>query len=97
MLRHAAKRARYEKLVPLRPEEDGRSRISWRRTRPMVTDPESSVELLERARAGDSDALDRLLGRYLPRLRRWASGRLPRRARDLSDTDDLVQERYSGR
>ncbi len=58
----------------------------------MGTDPESSVELLERARAGDSDALDRLLERYLPRLRRWASGRLPRRARDLSDTDDLVQD-----
>ena len=58
----------------------------------MGTDPESSIELLERARAGDSDALDRLLGRYLPRLRRWASGRLPRGARDLSDTDDLVQD-----
>src|SRR4029450_12597494 len=59
---------------------------------PMGTDPESSVELLERARAGDSDALDRLLERYLPRLRRWASGRLPRGARDLSDTEDLVQD-----
>ena len=58
----------------------------------MGTDSESSVELLERARAGDSDALDRLLGRYLPRLRRWASGRLPPWARDLSDTEDLVQD-----
>ena len=29
--------------------------------------------------------------RYLPRLRRWARGRLPLRARDLVDTDDLVQ------
>ncbi len=58
----------------------------------MDTDPESSVELLERAKAGDSEALDRLLGRYLPRLRRWASGRLPHWARDLSDTEDLVQD-----
>ena len=58
----------------------------------MGTDPESSVELLERAKAGDSEALDRLLGRYLPRLRRWASGRLPYWARDLSDTEDLVQD-----
>ena len=58
----------------------------------MGTDPESSVELLERARAGDSEALDRLLGRYLPRLRRWASGRLPHWARDLADTEDLVQD-----
>jgi RNA polymerase sigma-70 factor (ECF subfamily) len=57
-----------------------------------VIDPESSFELLEQAKAGDADALDRLLSRYLPPLRRWASGRLPRWARDLSDTQDLVQD-----
>ena len=55
-------------------------------------DLESSLELLERAKDGDSVALDRLLTRYLPPLRRWASGRLPRWARDLSDTEDLVQD-----
>jgi RNA polymerase sigma-70 factor, ECF subfamily len=55
-------------------------------------DPESSLELLERARDGDAAALDRLLTRYLRPLQRWASGRLPRWARDLSDTGDLVQE-----
>jgi RNA polymerase sigma-70 factor (ECF subfamily) len=33
-----------------------------------------------------------LLDRYLPRLSRWASGRLPQWARDVSDTDDLVQD-----
>jgi RNA polymerase sigma factor (sigma-70 family) len=32
------------------------------------------------------------MDRYLPRLSRWASGRLPKWARDLSDTDDLVQD-----
>ena len=53
---------------------------------------ESSVDLLERARAGDQAALEGLLARYLPRLQRWASGRLPRWARDLADTQDLVQE-----
>ena len=53
---------------------------------------ESSVHLLARARAGDRTALDRLMARYLPRLRRWASGRLPRWARDVADTQDLVQE-----
>jgi RNA polymerase sigma-70 factor (ECF subfamily) len=53
---------------------------------------ESSLQLLERAQAGDQQAIEVLIGRYLPRLRRWASGRLPRWARDLSDTDDLVQE-----
>jgi RNA polymerase sigma-70 factor (ECF subfamily) len=55
-------------------------------------DGETSLELLERARAGDGAALDRLCGRYLPRLRRWARGRLPRFARERLDTDDLVQE-----
>jgi RNA polymerase sigma factor (sigma-70 family) len=55
-------------------------------------DPESSLELLERARDGDAAALDRLLTRYVRPLQRWASGRLPRWARDLSDTGDLVQE-----
>ena len=52
----------------------------------------SSLTLLERARAGDRAALDSLIARYLPRLQRWASGRLPRWARDMADTQDLVQE-----
>ncbi len=52
---------------------------------------ESTVVLLDRLRAGDESAREHLLARYLPILRRWAHGRLPARARDLSDTDDLVQ------
>jgi RNA polymerase sigma-70 factor (ECF subfamily) len=52
----------------------------------------TSLDLLERARAGDRSALDALMARHLPRLRRWASGRLPRWTRDISDTQDLVQE-----
>lgn len=44
------------------------------------------------AKSGDAEALSRLLDRFLPRLTRWASGRLPRWVRDLSDTDDLVQD-----
>jgi RNA polymerase sigma-70 factor (ECF subfamily) len=52
----------------------------------------SSQTLLELARAGDRAALDRLIARYLPRLQRWATGRLPRWARDLAETQDLVQE-----
>jgi RNA polymerase sigma-70 factor (ECF subfamily) len=53
---------------------------------------ETTFHLLERVRAGDDGALDMLLARYLPRLQRWARGRLPRWARDVTDTDDLVQE-----
>ena len=53
---------------------------------------ESTLSLLTRARAGDREAMDDLFARYLPLLRRWAAGRLPRWARDLADTPDLVQE-----
>jgi RNA polymerase sigma-70 factor (ECF subfamily) len=52
----------------------------------------TSLSLLARARAGDDAALNQLLARYLPRLERWASGRLPAWARDLCDTHDVVQE-----
>ena len=56
------------------------------------TSATASLVLLERVRAGDTSALNRLMDRYLPRLSRWASGRLPGWARDVSDTDDLVQD-----
>jgi RNA polymerase sigma-70 factor (ECF subfamily) len=63
-------------------------------------DPEdaaaSSATLLVRAQAGDASARDALFRRYLPRLRRWAHGRLPSPARDLSDTDDLIQDSLLG-
>jgi RNA polymerase sigma-70 factor (ECF subfamily) len=54
--------------------------------------PESTVELLARARAGDAAALDQVFARAIPLLKRWASGRLPGWTRDMIDTDDLVQE-----
>ena len=53
---------------------------------------ESTFSLIDRARAGDSEALERLLARHQKPLQRWASGRLPKWARDISDTEDLVQE-----
>ena len=53
---------------------------------------EATLDLLERAKAGDRHALDLLIARYLPRLQRWAHGRLPVWARDLAETQDLVQE-----
>ncbi len=59
---------------------------------PMETaSADSTQQLLHRIRAGDGAARERLLARYLPMLRRWAHGRLPAHARDLGDTDDLVQ------
>jgi RNA polymerase sigma-70 factor, ECF subfamily len=53
---------------------------------------ESTVELLARVREGDREALDRLITRCLPPLRRWARGRLPSAARGALDTQDLVQD-----
>src|SRR5262245_42942523 len=53
---------------------------------------ESTFELIERAREGDQESLERLMARHLGPLRRFVSGRLPRWARDMSDTDDLVQD-----
>lgn len=59
---------------------------------PDDTDPESTFRLIDRARLGDAAALDLLFSRYLKPLQRWARGRLPGWARDLADTDDLVQD-----
>ena len=56
------------------------------------TDERLSSSLLELAQRGDQAALETLVARYRPRLARWASGRLPRWARDIADTQDLVQE-----
>jgi RNA polymerase sigma-70 factor, ECF subfamily len=55
-------------------------------------DPESTFHLIERARAGDQEAMERLFARHLKPLQRWTRSRLPKWARDLADTDDLVQD-----
>jgi len=55
-------------------------------------DADSSFALLARAKAGDTMALNDLCARYLPRLQRWAHGRLPAWARGALDTHDLVQD-----
>jgi RNA polymerase sigma-70 factor (ECF subfamily) len=52
---------------------------------------ESTASLLIRVREGNPHAREELAGRYLKMLGRWAHGRLPGAARDLVDTDDLVQ------
>ena len=55
--------------------------------------PDGSTRmLLDRAQAGENWALESLCTRYLPRLYRLATGRLPPRVRGVVDTGDLVQE-----
>lgn len=55
-------------------------------------DSESSFELLLQAQKGDQRAIERLWVRYMPRIRRWAHGRLPTSVRGPLDTDDLAQD-----
>ena len=58
-------------------------------------DAESSFALVRRAHEGDGKALDELCARYLPRLQRWAHGRLPSWTRGALDTHDLVQDTFA--
>ena len=53
---------------------------------------EPTIELVVRARGGDRVAVEALLERCLPSLKRWAHGRLPPAVRGSLDTGDLVQE-----
>jgi RNA polymerase sigma-70 factor (ECF subfamily) len=55
-------------------------------------DQATSLELLRRAKRGESRALNVLVARYVPFLRRLAHGRIPRWARTSIDTADLVQD-----
>ncbi len=69
----------------------------------MTSDPEkpsqiqpmeltSTIDLLERFKQGDDGAVNLLVERSLPPLRRWAKGRLPHWARGISETQDLVHD-----
>lgn len=60
-------------------------------TRALLSD-DATLELVIRAQTGDSMAVEALLQRCLPPLKRWAHGRLPAAARGHFDTNDLVQD-----
>jgi RNA polymerase sigma factor (sigma-70 family) len=51
-------------------------------------------DLLRRFQAGDHSALEGLWSYYLPRLQRWARGRIPADGHDGVSADDLVQEAF---
>jgi RNA polymerase sigma-70 factor (ECF subfamily) len=70
------------------PPEDG---AHARRGSDLLSD-EPTIELVVRARSGDRHAVEALLQRSVPQLKRWAHGRLPPAARSTLDTGDLVQE-----
>jgi RNA polymerase sigma factor (sigma-70 family) len=74
-------RAEMAEIAPV-PAAEGRS------------EAESSLALVARAHDGDIAAQNELCARYLPRLARWAHGRLPVWARGALDTQDLVQDTF---
>jgi RNA polymerase sigma-70 factor (ECF subfamily) len=59
---------------------------------PAPLETETTLVLIQHARSGNRQALEIVTARLLPRLRRWAAGRLPAWARDLADTQDIVQD-----
>jgi RNA polymerase sigma-70 factor (ECF subfamily) len=72
--------------------DDPRLRSKRIEAEPALDLSESTGELIDRARLGDQSATEKLFARHLRPLQRWASGRLPHWARDVADTDDLVQD-----
>jgi len=57
-----------------------------------AADLTSTIELLDRYKRGDNEAVSLLVERSLPPLKRWARGRLPDWARSLAETQDLIQD-----
>ena len=99
--RHTPKHVRPGQASPARrqpgppPPRGGADRVAamnkrWRDG--STISEETSLSLLARVRQGDNLALEALMGRHLGRLQRWASGRVPARARGMLDTDDVVQD-----
>jgi len=53
---------------------------------------DSTEDLVIKAKVGDRSAENEIVRRSLPRLRRFAHGRLPSRLRNACDTEDIVQD-----
>ena len=78
-------------LPPKEGETPGLGADEEHRADTLLSD-EPTIELVVKARGGNREAVEALLQRCLPQLRRWAHGRLPPAARGSLDTGDLVQE-----
>jgi RNA polymerase sigma-70 factor (ECF subfamily) len=76
------------RMPPRVATEDGGGSVS---PAPGSGNPGSTAQLITQVQEGDPAAKERLAAKYLGPLRRFAHGQLPDNARDLMDTDDLVQ------
>ena len=56
------------------------------------SDSTSTIEVIERAQRGELDAIQTLIARAAPLVRRWAKGRLPPYVRQDANTEDVVQD-----
>ncbi len=61
----------------------------------MDSSSNDSIELIERARLGDSQALNAIFARHRDRLRRMVQMRLDLRLRSRIDPSDVLQEAYT--
>jgi RNA polymerase sigma-70 factor (ECF subfamily) len=68
------------------------SKMSKSRTISSSKATDSTEDLVLKAKVGDRSAQNEIVRRSLPRLRRFAHGRLPSRVRHGFDTEDLVQD-----
>ena len=57
-----------------------------------MTDPDATDELVQRAMAGDQEALAQVFAGYRDRLRQMVRFRLDRRLQGRLDPSDVVQE-----
>jgi RNA polymerase sigma-70 factor (ECF subfamily) len=80
----------YSPMTAREPRKDV-TPIGDRPADPLLSD-EPTIELVVKAQGGDRLAVEALLQRCLPQLKRWAHGKLPAAARGSLDTGDLVQE-----
>jgi RNA polymerase sigma-70 factor (ECF subfamily) len=74
------------------PPDQGKPEPQLRPRTDVFLSDEPTIELLVRAREGNREAVEALLQRCIPQLKRWAHGRLPAAARGSLDTGDIVQE-----
>ena len=67
-----------------------RDQLTKEQTPPPAWD--STAHLVDRARIGDRSAVNLLLERALPALKRFTRGRIPAYSRGNADTEDVVQD-----
>ncbi len=60
----------------------------------MANNSSDTFELIERARAGDAQALNEIFARHRDRLRRMVEMRLDRRLQARIDASDVIQDAY---